>query len=342
MDGGYKGLPNYNFPGVHDDRPDYTGDGRQKPKTVGKLQEHFHKFPGLKNLMTKNKVPIPDDDSSDLQENSGEASFGDLKFHLPNDGSFPDQPSSESMLRDLPNMGLHPNYPSTEDTLVDLKDLYLKNPFGNDFIRLEVDADRFRHNKTASGGIHHIPLIINGYPDIVKKTNRNDETKIERKGESNPKPSTRNRNRETKPKNDRPNNNNNRPKNVNRSGELHPKTANNRNGAAESKPKNVNNRNSESRPKNEKAKPKQPTRNPAEPAAAKNVRRKQQKVPPPPAPVKQVSSRSSPPPTKAPSTTTKTPQFTSQVRDRFPGFMQSLSNHASWVNRAWDLGAAAA
>lgn len=46
----------------------------------------------------------------------------------------------------------------------------MKNPFGNDFIRLEVDADRFRHNKTGSGGIHHIPLIINGYPDIVEKT----------------------------------------------------------------------------------------------------------------------------------------------------------------------------
>lgn len=60
----------------------------------------------------------------------------------------------------------------------------MKNPFGNDFIRLEVDADRFRHNKTGSGGIHHIPLIVNGYPDIVEKTKlvgQNGEEKVAEK-----------------------------------------------------------------------------------------------------------------------------------------------------------------
>ena len=39
---------------------------------------------------------------------------------------------------------------------------YLANPFGSDFVRLEVDPDRYSHNKTL--GIRHIPLKVNGYP----------------------------------------------------------------------------------------------------------------------------------------------------------------------------------
>ncbi len=35
---------------------------------------------------------------------------------------------------------------------------YLKNPFGSDFIRLEVDEDRLKHNKTA--GVVHVPLVV--------------------------------------------------------------------------------------------------------------------------------------------------------------------------------------
>ncbi len=36
---------------------------------------------------------------------------------------------------------------------------YLKNPYGSNFIRLEVDEDRFRHNKSAIG-IRHVPLMV--------------------------------------------------------------------------------------------------------------------------------------------------------------------------------------
>ena len=358
MDGGYKGLPNFNFPGVHDDRPDFTatpGVGG-KPPAVGKLQEHFH---SLASKGKKKKPAVVDAEAEFQDYSSGDVSFGDLKFNLPNDGSFPDQPEqplSDSMLRDLPDMGIHPNYPSTEDSLVDLKDLYLKNPFGNDFIRLEVDAERFRHNKTASGGIHHIPLIINGYPDIVKKTNRNDESKnIERKnGETKPK-NVNNRNtaepkpkpvnsRDSKPK-PPPHRNADqmRPKSVNRIGDLKPKNTSNNNrqqqqqSQPESKPKNVLNRNGEPKPKQNEVKPIRTSQQ--EPQ--QHNRRKLKA--PPPAPVKKATShRSQPPPTApatAPPATTKTP-FATQVRDRFPGFMQSLSN--SWANRGWDLGAAAA
>ena len=35
---------------------------------------------------------------------------------------------------------------------------YLKNPFGSDFIRLEVDSDRLKHNKTS--GVVHVPLVV--------------------------------------------------------------------------------------------------------------------------------------------------------------------------------------
>ncbi len=35
---------------------------------------------------------------------------------------------------------------------------YLKNPFGSDFIRLEVDEDRLKHNKTS--GVVHVPLVV--------------------------------------------------------------------------------------------------------------------------------------------------------------------------------------
>ena len=43
---------------------------------------------------------------------------------------------------------------------------YLKNPYGADFIRLEIDSARYKHNKTGHlGGIHHIPLKIHGYAE---------------------------------------------------------------------------------------------------------------------------------------------------------------------------------
>jgi hypothetical protein len=299
MDGGYKGMPHFSFPGLHDDRPDFTPPGSGKSPQAGK--PHFNPGKG-----TKDEI-MEESDFLDYSD-SEEAAFGDVRFRLPLDGSFPDQPS-DSMLRDLPGMGLHPNYPSTEDTLIDLKDLYLKNPFGNDFIRLEVDTERFRHNKTASGGIHHIPLIINGYPDIVKKTQR-------RSGEA--KDGVSKRSGETKPK---VSSRNDTPKPPGRSAQAKPKS-----------------RLDGPKPKAE-IKTKNAPRISGDPAA-KN--RRPNKVAPPPAAVKKVQQRSSASKptaaatTTASTTTTRAP-FASQVRERLPGFMQNLSN--SW---AWDLGAAAA
>jgi len=42
---------------------------------------------------------------------------------------------------------------------------YLRNPFGEDFIKLEIDQNNFRTNKTKPG-VHHIPLDVHGFPDV--------------------------------------------------------------------------------------------------------------------------------------------------------------------------------
>jgi hypothetical protein len=67
MDGGYKGLPNFNFPGLHDDRPDFSTQNPVKRPAVGKVQEHFHKYPALKNVPSKGNS---DDDDSDFLDYS--------------------------------------------------------------------------------------------------------------------------------------------------------------------------------------------------------------------------------------------------------------------------------
>ena len=299
MDGGYKGLPNFNFPGLHDDRPDFSTQNPIKKKP-GKIQEHYHKYPSS-SLPNKGVAAVDDDDDddSDFQEYADEATFGDLKFKLPNGGSFPDQPSlSDSMLRDLPGLGIHPNYPSTEDTLIDLKDLYLKNPFGNDFIRLEVDTERFRHNKTASGGIHHIPLLINGYPDIVKKTRRNDDTKktIERKSDQ--KPTSTASTSAPKQSETKTPARSQKPKSINRMGSVNV---------------NVNAKVNANDRKDAETKPKLIRTSPPEPVQ-KNVQRQQVKKAPPPPVQKKVPTRKTPS-SATPSTTstTKTP-FVSKVQ----------------------------
>ena len=73
------------------------------------------------------------------------------------------------MLRDLPALG--------QETILDYEEedpsvpknfgkSYLKNTYGTDFIRLEIDENRYKHNKTRRlGGIHHIPLKVHGYAE---------------------------------------------------------------------------------------------------------------------------------------------------------------------------------
>ena len=143
---GYKGIGSLSHPGLHDDRPPFV------------------KF----------------NQNSNSQHNVAEASFGGLKFNLPTSGKLPDRPMREepepvdtsSMLRDLPNFDqINSASSGNKKDSHNYAKSYLRNPFGADFIRLEVDADRFKHNKTrriggiTTGGIHHVPLKINGYAE---------------------------------------------------------------------------------------------------------------------------------------------------------------------------------
>jgi len=96
---------------------------------------------------------------------------------------FPDRPVSE-VFRDLPDKIADPNFPTafpagpgisivdsdpvdvpSFDNFFQNQNSYLDNPFGGDFIKLEIDTERFDTNKTAPG-VHHIPLDVYGYPDV--------------------------------------------------------------------------------------------------------------------------------------------------------------------------------
>lgn len=186
MQDGYKGIGSLSHPGLHDDRPPFVKFNHQNsPK-----------------------------------HNIAEASFGGLKFNLPASGKLPDRPMREekddtsSMLRDLPNLDLdlHTSAGSNKKESHNYAKSYLRNPFGADFIRLEVDADRyihqvesisqdffirqfnftnflidrFKHNKTrriggiTTGGIHHVPLKINGYAETSEFPVSSDKKSLER------------------------------------------------------------------------------------------------------------------------------------------------------------------
>ena len=130
---GYKGIGSLSHPGLHDDRPPFQ------------LSHDFGK--GM------------DDEKK--------ASFGNLKFNLPINGKLPDMPLDDdtALLRDLPNID-QLDYEDSGKKGHQYGKSYLKNPYGADFIRLEVDTNRYKHNKTRRiGGIHHIPLKIHGYAE---------------------------------------------------------------------------------------------------------------------------------------------------------------------------------
>jgi hypothetical protein len=221
LEDGYKGIGAMNYPGQHDDRPVIAiplqeGVGDRKDIRVSDFDENYARFKiDFKNDPSKklkkgkfSKFPsLADgiDESLDVtigEENEGDddtnfrytddlsALFGNTKFTLPTDGSFPEKPkptsavldyqnadmsdheqegaqSLSSIMRDLPSPdGYKPKIPDiygmNEENYAKH---YLKNPFGSDFVRLEVDPDRYSHNKSL--GIRHIPLKVNGYPTTM-------------------------------------------------------------------------------------------------------------------------------------------------------------------------------
>ena len=218
LEDGYKGIGAMHYPGQHDDRPVIAIPLRDKTenrkeikvsdfdenyanfqigfKTPSKhKKEKFSKFPTLADGIDENlDVTIGEEGEQDenFQYTDADLSalFGNTKFTLPTDGSFPDRPkptaavidfeqadtsdgkerkvSLSSIFRDLPSPdGYKPKIPDiygmNEENYAKH---YLQNPFGSDFVRLEVDPDRYSHNKSL--GIRHIPLKVNGYPTTMQ------------------------------------------------------------------------------------------------------------------------------------------------------------------------------
>ena len=156
------GLNFYREYGQHDDRPLVVRE-KEESKEAGQSQE---------------------------QRRPGEIRFGGMSFALPPPGAFPDIPSREygggvedyedyqeefnqAKLREQPRLpgisvvnsaGRAPGFDSFHRQEEE-GEKYLENPFGDDFIKLEIDRDRFDTNKTKPG-VHHIPHDVFGYPEV--------------------------------------------------------------------------------------------------------------------------------------------------------------------------------
>ena len=176
LDDGYKGISQINYPGVHDDRP-IPIPISEKAINVPNFDDIKENFDVPAGNIGHSSYPKPQDNPYDYFDY--EAGFGDAVFGLPTDGTFPDRPLEDedketdfedmsTVFRDLPGVAYEPKIPDiygkNEENLAKP---YLKNPFGSDFVRMEVDPDRYTHNKTF--GIRHVPLMIKGYPTTLSR-----------------------------------------------------------------------------------------------------------------------------------------------------------------------------
>ena len=158
----FKVAPSKNHPG-----------GFTRNKAVVRPSDNYHKLQnGYTGIGTHPQAGLHDD------RPPFKATFGDLKFNLPQKG-LPDIPASAmtesetKVLRDLPNVDQLDyedsnvaSSTSSDQPQYQFGKSYLKNPYGADFIRLEIDSNRYKHNKTRRlGGIHHIPLKVHGYAE---------------------------------------------------------------------------------------------------------------------------------------------------------------------------------
>ena len=129
------GIGSLRHPGMHDDRPPY-------------------------------KQPLQ------KEEETFKASFGDVKFNLPAHGSLPDIPvktaETDAILRDLPNVE-QLDYESDDVGGGEGKQYgksYLKNPYGADFIRLEIDSDRYTEPKNTCFFLYFVIMFVMFVSDI--------------------------------------------------------------------------------------------------------------------------------------------------------------------------------
>ena len=108
-----------------------------------------------------------EDAEFDYYSDYGSKTVSDVYPHHPASQIFPNRPVSE-VFRDLPERLADPAFPTVASLDVDedpdftsFQDFfkendkqYVDNPFGKDFIKLEVDLDRFDTNKTSK-----IPIL---------------------------------------------------------------------------------------------------------------------------------------------------------------------------------------
>merc|ERR1712079_68358 len=134
---------------------------------------------------------IPKEDAEDFDYyNYDSRPISDVYPDHPLSQVYPNRPVSD-IFRDLPQQKQDPSFPtafpagSDADTSFEeffTENQYIDNPFGKDFIKLEVDLDRFDTNKTKPG-VHHIPLDIHGFPDIPNYNMDEDSKVFEEKNE---------------------------------------------------------------------------------------------------------------------------------------------------------------
>jgi len=183
------GVNFYNKYGQHDDRPlQLPKSPTQPPRKVN--EEKDKKRPGEIRFGGMSFALPPPGSFPDIPQDEEDVEFeyysdyesktvSDVYPNHPASQIFPNRPVSE-IFRDLPEKMKDPPFPPAGGIRIDEtrtsgeipsfdgffdEDMYVDNPFGKDFIKLEIDHDRFDTNKTKPG-VHHIPLDVYGFPDI--------------------------------------------------------------------------------------------------------------------------------------------------------------------------------
>merc|ERR1719391_2013145 len=184
-----KGLNFYQQYGQHDDRPTHS---RLAPseKDMGEQEEEEEqrRRPGEIRFGGMSFALPPPGAFPDRPEEIEEKKVSEIYPGHPASQVFPNRPVSE-VFRDIPEQKLVPELPTSFPTRQGIRieethaaddvkvpsfenffnddsiGSYLRNPFGEDFIKLEIDQNNFRTNKTKPG-VHHIPLDVHGFPDV--------------------------------------------------------------------------------------------------------------------------------------------------------------------------------
>ena len=204
------GINFYKQYGQHDDRPLILPQKPSPKEEVKSYEDEVDEVPekrrpgeirfGGMSFALPPPGAFPDIPENEYEEYESEYDYdprpvSDVYPNHPVSSIFPNRPVSE-VFRDLPNHQADPTFPTVYptgqgikvvqsdpvdipsfDNFLGSKKSYLKNPFGGDFIKLEIDHDRFDTNKTGPG-VHHIPLDVYGYPDVPTYKTA-DETSID-------------------------------------------------------------------------------------------------------------------------------------------------------------------